>query len=660
MAQPLLVTGAVPLNPAQAPNRIEINQFILNEVHFSLFVQALDGIYSDAQGSLTSFFQLAGIHGLPYVQWNQSGGSNVVANSAWPGYCMHGTTLFPTWHRPFVALFEQVIQQRAATIAQTYVPAWQQAYMTGAASLRLPYWDWAANIMPPDAIIASTTVTIRKPDGFTHSVPNPFLAYTFNPGPPPASWGFYAPYSLWTTTLRHPSDDTATATSRIVELRSSLLAERAFVRTNTYNTLTTVNDWADFSNHTANPLQAPPLANSLETIHDTIHGTIGGTVGTLGDMSDPSVAAFDPIFWLHHANVDRMLSLWSALHPNVWVSPGTTYVWGSSWTLPQNAPIDATTDLTPFWRTATTYWKSSDLDGVDSAPLGYTYPEFNGLDLNNMPALTIAIKAKVDALYGPTVPITAVLSPAPTKGLAPPKTLKRKTSKVTLANGHFSLTDDAPAGAPGVPQGDSSNTSASSRPTIVSQGGRFFLSVSGSGRDSSPSGNANQAAVPHAAWTDWTAHVRVEKFALNGSFTVFFFLGNGTDPVSASVPADPREWHTAPSFAGTYFVFANGARQRCGNCVAQADAHQLVEGFVHLNTNKQELAGMSVAQGKRFLREHLTWRVAHPTRHPVRSGDIPSLSVTVGATPMWAGPADTVPARGQVQWFPEVTEGHTF
>jgi tyrosinase len=33
-------------------------------------------------------------------------------------------------------------------------------------------------------------------------------------------------------------------------------------------------------------------------------------------------SAFDPIFWLHHANVDRMLSLWQAMYPDIWVTPG--------------------------------------------------------------------------------------------------------------------------------------------------------------------------------------------------------------------------------------------------------------------------------------------------------------------------------------------------
>lgn len=32
---------------------------------------------------------------------------------------------------------------------------------------------------------------------------------------------------------------------------------------------------------------------------------------------------FDPIFYLHHAQVDRLLSLWSAINPDVWVSKAT-------------------------------------------------------------------------------------------------------------------------------------------------------------------------------------------------------------------------------------------------------------------------------------------------------------------------------------------------
>jgi tyrosinase len=59
----------------------------------------------DTQTDVSSFFQIGGIHGLPYVQWDGSGGKAPVAGS-WGGYCTHGSMLFPTWHRPYVALFE--------------------------------------------------------------------------------------------------------------------------------------------------------------------------------------------------------------------------------------------------------------------------------------------------------------------------------------------------------------------------------------------------------------------------------------------------------------------------------------------------------------------------------------------------------------------------
>lgn len=38
-----------------------------------------------------------------------------------------------------------------------------------------------------------------------------------------------------------------------------------------------------------------------------------------GHMGPPVVAAFDPIFWLHHANVDRQMALFQAVFPTTYV-----------------------------------------------------------------------------------------------------------------------------------------------------------------------------------------------------------------------------------------------------------------------------------------------------------------------------------------------------
>ena len=52
------------------------------------------------------------------------------------------------------------------------------------------------------------------------------------------------------------------------------------------------------------------------TPHNNLHGTIGGPGGDDcggGLMTDPRCAALDPIFWLHHANIDRLWNDWLAL-----------------------------------------------------------------------------------------------------------------------------------------------------------------------------------------------------------------------------------------------------------------------------------------------------------------------------------------------------------
>jgi len=53
--------------------------------------------------------------------------------------------------------------------------------------------------------------------------------------------------------------------------------------------------------------------DSLETPHNDIHVAVGGD----GDMSDVSRAAFDPVFWFHHCNVERLFYSFQHLNPRV-------------------------------------------------------------------------------------------------------------------------------------------------------------------------------------------------------------------------------------------------------------------------------------------------------------------------------------------------------
>ncbi|MFL6845959.1 MAG: tyrosinase family protein, partial [Allosphingosinicella sp.] len=78
--------------------------------------------------------------------------------------------------------------------------------------------------------------------------------------------------------------------------------------------------------------------------HNDLHVAVGGVVGgSNGAMADIPTAAFDPIFWVHHANIDRLWRQWES-------SPGRQ--WGP-------LPPDEWFDETP--------WTFIDSDGSEQS-----------------------------------------------------------------------------------------------------------------------------------------------------------------------------------------------------------------------------------------------------------------------------------------------------
>jgi len=53
----------------------------------------------------------------------------------------------------------------------------------------------------------------------------------------------------------------------------------------------------------------------LESAHGNVHVWVGGT------MADILVSPADPLFWLHHANIDRLWSLWQRKPANKGKNP---------------------------------------------------------------------------------------------------------------------------------------------------------------------------------------------------------------------------------------------------------------------------------------------------------------------------------------------------
>lgn len=56
------------------------------------------------QSDFASFFQLTGIHGLPFIEWAKAKPSQLHPYRG--NYCTHGNVLFPTWHRAYESIWE--------------------------------------------------------------------------------------------------------------------------------------------------------------------------------------------------------------------------------------------------------------------------------------------------------------------------------------------------------------------------------------------------------------------------------------------------------------------------------------------------------------------------------------------------------------------------
>jgi tyrosinase len=52
-------------------------------------------------------------------------------------------------------------------------------------------------------------------------------------------------------------------------------------------------------------------------LHNRVHGWVGGSMGEI------NTAAYDPLFWAHHAMVDRLWSLWQSQHASPGPPPDT-------------------------------------------------------------------------------------------------------------------------------------------------------------------------------------------------------------------------------------------------------------------------------------------------------------------------------------------------
>ncbi|MCJ1427273.1 hypothetical protein MMC29_005176, partial [Sticta canariensis] len=142
------MTGTYPIKGIPLPThpdpkhpilvRLEIDAWYSNPnnaLQVSLFIEAMEKFQKMKITEQLSFYQVAGIHGLPWTDWDGVKGGE---------FCKHNTATFPTWHRPYVLLLEQRLYEIMLTIIDADVPDDEKNLWKRAAShWRFPYWDWA-------------------------------------------------------------------------------------------------------------------------------------------------------------------------------------------------------------------------------------------------------------------------------------------------------------------------------------------------------------------------------------------------------------------------------------------------------------------------------------------------------------------------------------
>ena len=262
----------------------------------------------------------------------------------------------------------------------------------------------------------------------------------------------------------------------------------------------------------------------------------------------------------------------------------------------------STLALTPFPNGQTTYWASAAT--TDTTKLGYSYPDFNGLDTGNQAAVKLAISKRVNQLYGTSVfgGFSAFAETAAAQVVSPtPQPPAAAAKQQPLAVQNPNPAPAARAAVPGVPATHPVPPPATDHPAPPpgsshpghGHGPQHSYHV---GHDQPHHGPPNHGLY------EWTARIECKKFELSSSYSVLIFLGQ--------VPDDPKEWQVSPNLVGSHYAFVNSAAEECENCRNKADL--VIEGFVHLNHGIVSHSGLHSLEPNvvaPYLTNNLHWRV---------------------------------------------------
>ena len=244
--------------------------------------------------------------------------------------CQHGWEQFLTWHRAYLYGFEKQLQDIDPTVT-------------------LPYWDWAAD---SQNVLASLQ-DMGKVANDNGWVPPAYQCWIDEDGLRTLTDGGKVPQEVLGD-LRSILDKRFSSGARLFkaaniqygaspesdEAIKAVLGDinplwdwrrwpggdgnlifEAYPTPDDVERILNIESFYDF----ASGSRGNQFFGALENVHNLIHNFAGGSnpyYGVVknevrnGDMVDPGTTAFDPIFWGHHSNCDRLWAEWQRRHPS--------------------------------------------------------------------------------------------------------------------------------------------------------------------------------------------------------------------------------------------------------------------------------------------------------------------------------------------------------
>jgi tyrosinase len=181
--------------------------------------------------------------------------------------CQHNCWFFLPWHRMYLHHFEKIVADQVKSLG-------------GPEDWALPYWDWTAN----------------DGDG---KIPEALRSPTIN-----GKKNFLFVLERSRLTGRNANAGDRIATARKMDKSFACLVPTVFEGSSQFG-------GGAARLHSGEGPPEPTGIGGLGLLEGTPHGSMHTSTGGPGGwMSSFTQAALDPIFWMHHCNIDRLWEVW--------------------------------------------------------------------------------------------------------------------------------------------------------------------------------------------------------------------------------------------------------------------------------------------------------------------------------------------------------------